>query len=192
MGFYPSARIIAQNIQENKFQIRTGFGYFDPRAAGATGNIFYTDIGYKLPTKFVLSLGFGLSDIFDTYRADGVPLFAGFRKIENYYLFRLSIDRTFELGEKQRHQISVGTGLLYEQLRYAEPQVFLNPNTQELFIGLRESNRNQDEAGLLLFSEYGYKIGHFTLGIRGEIHFLYAYGTTLRGFVLSPQIRANF
>jgi len=176
---------ISSTIQAQEIRSSTGFGYYNPQIGGDTGNIFYTDINIKLPTDFFVGAGFGFSNVFTSY-GDEVPLFEGFRKIRNLYHFRLLVDREFSVGKKQRHVFNVGTGLTYIQLRFAEPIVHLNQSAGELSVGLNESNREQDDAGMLLHADYGYRVGKFMIGIRSETHFLLNVG--VGGVVLSPQI----
>jgi hypothetical protein len=176
---------LTSTIQAQEVRSRTGFGYYNPRIGGDTGNIFYTDVTIKLSTNFFVGAGFGLSDVFTSY-GDEVPLFEGFRTIRNYYHFRLVIDKELYLDTNERHIINVGTGLTYIQLRFAEPVVRLNQSAGELRVGLNESNREQDDAGMLLHAGYGYRVGKFILGFRSELHFLLDIG--LGGVIVSPQI----
>lgn len=175
----------AQNIQT-----RTGFGYYNPKIGGSTGNIFYTDISFKLPTEYYVGAGFGFSDVFTKY-GEEVPLFEGFRSIRNYYHFRLMIHREFVFGRKGNHVVKAGPGITYIQLRYAEPFVYLYQPENELVIGIDESDRKQDDAGMLFSVDYGYKVNEkIEIGVHTEAHILLNIG--LGGIVLAPQISFSF
>lgn len=178
-------------VSAQDFHVRTGFGYYDPKIGGSTGNIFYTDVSYKLPTEFYVGVGFGFSDVFTTYLGDEVPLFEGYRSIRNYYHIRLLLNRKFTLGPKGRHVFMAGTGLTYIQLRYAEPFVLLNLSAGELIVGINESDRNQDDAGILFSVDYSYKVHEkVEIGVHAESHILIEMG--LGGIVLAPQISFSF
>lgn len=184
------ALILTLQVSAQDFHVRTGFGYYDPRIGGSTGNIFYTDVSYKLPTEFYVGVGFGFSDVFTTY-GEEVPLFEKFTSIHSYYHFRLLINREFGLGQKGRHVLMAGTGLTYIQLRYAEPFVLINPSANELIVGISESDRNQDDAGILFGVDYGYKVHEkIRIGVHAEAHFLIEVG--LGGLILAPQISFSF
>ncbi len=93
-------------------------------------------------------------------------------------------------AKKKKNRLNLGTGLTYIQLRYAEPFVFYNPNTNELIVGINESNRMQDDAGLLLHADYGINVGKFTFGVRSELHFLFGIG--LGGVIISPNVQIRY
>jgi len=179
---------MASVSQAQEVRTKTGFGYYDPRIGGDTGNVFYTDIMVKLPSDFFVGAGFGLSDVFTSY-SNSDPLFAGFRTIRNYYHFRAMIAKEFALGKKERHIINLGTGLTYVQLRYTEPYVTADQNGNLIGKNLT-SDRRSDDAGFLFNADYSYRIGHFSIGVRGEIQYHIAVG--LGGIIVSPQIGINF
>lgn len=181
---------VSKNATAQEVRSRTGFGYYDPQIGGDVGNIFYTDITVKLPTGFRVGAGFGLSDVFTKYSGDDVPLFAGFRSIHNFYHMRLLLNKELALGNTGRHIINLGTGVTYIQRRYAEPEVYLNQSRSELYVGIIESNRDQDDAGFLLNGDYGYKVGRFIFGLHSEVHMLLNIG--LGGIVVAPQIGLAF
>lgn len=169
---------------------KTGFGYYDPRIGGETGNIFYTDIMVKIPSGYFLGAGFGMSGVHAIIDEDDGAFFENIRAIRNYYHFRAMIAKELHLDNKDRHVINLGTGLTYNMVDFEEPEVFVDPSTGDLVADVFEDDRKQDNAGFLFHADYGYRFGKFSVGVRGEIHYLIAIG--LGGIIVSPQIGVNF
>lgn len=198
--FTPISYLFAQDgeLSENKWTIKTGFGYYDPMAVGGTGNTFFSELSYALPTGFSVGVGFGLSDVFEEYE-ETIPLFEGFRSIHNHYTMKFHISRELIIGKSENHIFSLGTGIIYLQYRYAEPEAYLIPLrdetgeivAHELEVGLNESNRLQDDAGMFIQADYSYMLGKsIGIGLHVETHFLYDIG--LSGLIIAPQVTARF
>lgn len=179
-------------LKAQDMYVSTGFGYYDPQLyKGEGSNIFYTNVNVKLPTDYFLGFGFGMSDVYTEYDEND-QLFGGFRSIQNYYHFRILINREFAIGKKKNHFLRSGTGIMYKQLRYSEPFVEIIKIEEgiEINSGLNSSNREQDDAGMLLSLGYEYRFNRVGIGLYNEVHILLNVG--FGGFVIAPNLSFSF
>ena len=175
--------------QENNHTVKlsTGFGYFDPMAAGEKGNILYSKLLFKLPTGLYLGASIGSSLIFN--ELDSIIGFEGERVYEHYFLYSLVIEKEFELGEKNKHQFSLGSGLVFEEIKYSRPEVFIQSDGQggnELIINIKKSNSNQNNLGSFIEANYLYQFSKLSVGLRIKSNILFDIG--FGGFIISPNI----
>lgn len=180
----------------SKWFMTSGFGYYSAPGDNP-GNLFYSEIGYQLPTHFNIGVGFGMGDVFEEYDAT-TPLFEGMRQYENYYLIKLFLNWPYKFGSNNNHQVKIGGGFVYIQPRFSYPRAYRQPvydnqgNIVEYDIGIgqRKSSSYSIELGFPLIIEYGYSFSPLTVGARFEPYLLYAAGWG--GYILSPQISLDF
>lgn len=184
--------LIPGTINAQEIQVSTGFGYYDPQLyKGEGSNIFFTSILTKLPTEYYIGLSFGMSDIYTEFDEDD-QLFGGFRSIQNYYHFSLLLKREFNLGKGLKHYLRPGTGITYQQLRFAEPFITITEENGSLLIepGINQSDRQQDDAGVLITFDYEYRFNRIGIGLHNEVHILLNIG--FGGFVIAPMLSFSF
>jgi hypothetical protein len=176
-----------------KWIITTGFGYYKP--LHNPGDLFYSEIGYRLSTGYNIGFGFGLGTIFDRYRKGS--LFEGMRTYKHFYLYRLFIKRPFEFGSNNKNKIKIGIGIVYIQPRYSHPLAYIEQHLDgqgniisKLIIGQDKTDPKQSDLGFPVTFEYGYNFDPLVLGFRGEVYPLSTGG--FYGFILSPQVSLNF
>jgi len=190
LGILLSVSIRAQEV-DYTFKQTTGFGYFDPMAAGEVGNLFFTKFVVKTNTRFFVGAGFATSLIFNELTEfignEGVRFY------ENYYLYNLYLEKHFVFGKKTNHLLSLGTGLVYEEIKYSEPRVYTTTNElgeRVLVTEVSLSNSMQHNLGSLLEVNYSYSIKQVDFGVRLKSHILYDIGFS--GFIVSPTIGVKF
>ncbi len=189
---YSSIFISNPSLKAQDINVSTGFGYYDPQLYKSEGsNIFFTQVTTKLSTEYYVGFGFGMSDIYTEYD-EYDRLFGGFRSIQNYYHFRLLINREFMIGKGGNHILRPGTGITYLQLRFAEPFVNITEVDGNIVIesGLNSSDRRQDDAGMIVSFNYEYRFNRIGIGLYNEVQILLNIG--FGGFIVAPNLSFSF
>ena len=171
----------------NSVKLSTGFGYFDPMAAGEKGNILYSKLVFKLPTGLYVGASIGSSLIFN--ELDSVIGFRGERTYEHYFLYSLVIEKEFLLGENNHHQFTLGSGLVFEEVKYSRPEIFIQSDGMggnDLIINIIRSNTNQNNLGSFIEANYLYQFSKLSIGLRLKSNILFDIG--LGGFLIAPNI----
>lgn len=173
---------------EKSVKIATGFGYFDPMAGSATGNILFSKLLFKLPSNVYVGAGIGSSLILE--ELDYVIGFNNTRTYENYYLYSFIVENSFQLDDSDKHTLTIGSGIIYEEVKYSRPEIYMQPGPNggdELIINMIRSNSKQNNIGTFLEVNYFYQLSKLSIGLHTKTHLLFDIG--IGGLIIAPTLQ---
>lgn len=185
---------IAQQSEKahHGFQIRTGFGYFQPGGISGSGEILFSEVGYQLDKNVTLGFGLGLGSTLQKIDDLGMSGFQGEKFQNTFHIWKLLIERRSKLPFGS---LVVGTALLLQVEREREP--FARriaesiSETGELIVGIGD-NPNNEELGISLNAGYEIPVSkNFFFGLRGEAY-IHTASVFFDSYIIAPVFAIRF
>lgn len=173
---------------QHGFQIRTGFGYFQPSGVSGSGEILFSEVGYRINEQVTAGIGLGIGSTLEKIEDFGDGGFEGEKFQNTFHLWKLFIERRSKLPFGS---LVIGTGLLLQIERQREPFAWRSSETGELIVGIR-NNPNNEEIGITLNATYDIPItGTLFFGLRGEAY-MHTASTFLDNYIIAPVFAVRF
>lgn len=184
----PSEKSRAQPSDSTLWRLEANSGYYTQEGTNDSGVGLFLNVGRRLSTGFMGSLGFGLAHTYSRY-ASRAPLFGDNRYYRTHYVFRLSFDYPFQITS--RHHLLLGTGVVFVQRYWTRPNIRLRElEGGDLFVSGDTGTTTPNVVGLHFTAKYVYQISHVSLGIRADAHlFQFERGGE---YVVAPLIAVHF
>jgi len=158
-------------------------------ARGEAGNLFFSKLLFKLPTGLYVGGEVAASLVFNTFDEFEFAPFRGERTYDNYYLYSLHVEKPFFLGTSKEHELSLASGLIYVERKYARISSKDGPEPGTAILFVNRSDINQNEGGSFLEVNYSYHFSKLSIGLKARTHILLGVGPA--EFILSPTIMAR-
>ena len=120
-------------------KLSTGFGYYNPFRTGETGNVFFSKLLFRLPSGLYIGGEFAGSLVFNTFEEDDLSFLRGRRTYDNYYMYSLHFEKPFFFGSRKKHELSVSSGFVYIEWKYARIDYYTDFNDPSGLIPLSAS-----------------------------------------------------
>ena len=168
--------------------IEASTGYYTQEGNDASGLGVFVNVGRRLNTGFIGSLGFGIAQTYHRYPPTP-PVFRDDQYYRTHYIFRLSFDYPFELAP--RHRARLGTGIVYVQRYWTRPLIGVREGLDGQVLVSGGSNPvTPNVAGLHFTGKYEYRLSRVALGLRADGHlFQFERGGE---FIVAPFITVQF
>jgi len=186
---FAAAQSSSQSADSTKWEVEVSTGYYTQEGTPDPGLGVFVDVGRHLSTGFIGSLGFGIAQTYSRFPSR-TPFFGDDRFYRTHYVFRLSFDYPLEVAS--RHQILLGTGVVFVQRFWTDPEIRLRlgPEGEDVFVSGNTDPTTPNVGGLHFTAAYRYQFSRVAVGLRADAHlFQFERGGE---FIVAPFLTVQF
>lgn len=180
----------SQSPDSTRWELEVSTGYYTQEGTSDPGLGVFVDVGRRLSTGFIGSLGFGIAQTYSRFPSR-TTVFGGDRYYRTHYVFRLSFDYPLEVAPRQ--QILLGTGVVFVQRFWINPEIRVRPGPdgENVFVSGDTDPTTPNVGGLHFTVAYRYQFSRAAaLGLRADAHlFQFERGGE---FIVAPFISFQF